>query len=123
MSHVLVVEDNPGVLLTLCAMLEYHGHTCSAACNGADAHAALDAGGIAVVVTDVRLPGRISGMEIVERAKAAGAGCVLITGYGDVMSDLEQRENYIWLSKPFRGSALADAVEAALQSAKARPSL
>ena len=95
MSRVLVVEDNPGVVPTLCAMLEYHGHTCSFAGNGADAFAALDEGGIAVVVTDVRLPGRISGIEIAERAKAAGAGCVLITGYGDVMSDLKRQGHYL----------------------------
>jgi FixJ family two-component response regulator len=41
---------------------------------------------------------------------------VLITGYGDIMSELE-RGHFIWLSKPFRGSALAEAVEAAYHSA------
>jgi DNA-binding NtrC family response regulator len=113
MSHVLVVEDNPAVGPTLCTMLENYGHTCSYVANGADALAMLDRGGIDVVVTDIRMPGRISGIEIAERAKAAGLGCVVITGYGDAMSELERRQSCIWLSKPFRSDALARAVEAA----------
>ena len=117
MSHVLVVEDNLAVGPTLCAMLEYHGHTCSYAENGADAVTMLNKGGIDVVVTDVRLPGGISGLEIADRAKAAGVGCVLITGYGDVMSDLEHQHS-VWLSKPFRHEALAKSIEAARASAK-----
>jgi DNA-binding NtrC family response regulator len=115
MSHVLVVEDDAAVAPTVCTMLEYYGHTCSYVGNGADALAALDQGGIDVVVTDMRLPGRISGIEIVGRAKAAGVGCVMMTGYGDAMSELERRQPCIWLSKPFRAAALADAVEAAQQ--------
>jgi DNA-binding NtrC family response regulator len=120
MSHVLVVEDDPTVVPTLCAMLEYHGHSCSFTGNGADALATLDGGGIDVVLTDVRLPGRISGIEIADRAQAVGVGCVLITGYGDIMSELERGQHWIWLSKPFRGSALAEAVEAARRSAHGR---
>ena len=119
MSHVLVVEDNLEVGPTLCAMLEYYGHACSFAGNGADAIAMLNKGGVEVVVTDVRLPGGMSGLEIADRAKAAGVGCVLITGYGDIMSDLDQQQHYIWLAKPFHGHALAEAVDAARELAKA----
>lgn len=121
MSHILVVEDNLGVAPTLCAMLEADGHTCSFAGDGSEALIALDRGGIDVVVSDVRLPGDVSGLEIADCARAAGIGCVLITGYGDLMSELEQRRDLVWLAKPFRGSALAEAVKAAQQSSKAPP--
>lgn len=116
MSRVLVVEDDPEVAPALCGILEHYGHTCSFVSNGTEAFAVLKGDGIDAVVIDVRLPGRISGIEIAERAKATGIGCVLITGYGDAMSELEQRQHCIWLSKPFRSSQLADAVNAALQS-------
>ena len=117
-SHILVVEDNFGVAPTLCAMLEHYGHTCSFAGDGSEALVALDRGGIDVVVSDVRLPSKVSGLEIADRARAAGIGCVLITGYGDLMSELERRRDLVWLAKPFLGSALAEAVSAAQQSSK-----
>jgi len=116
MSRVLVVEDDPEVAPALCGILEHYGHTCSFVTNGTEAFAALNGDAIDAVVTDVRLPGRISGIEIAERARAAGIGCVLITGYGEAMSELEHRQHCIWLSKPFRSSQLADAVDAAIQS-------
>ena len=116
MSHVLVVEDNPEVAVVLGDMLEMHGHTCSLAHNATDAFAAMEKGGIEVVVTDVRLPGAITGEAIAERAQAAGVGCILISGYDDVMSKLQQRRDCIWLRKPFRSAELARAVAAALQS-------
>jgi DNA-binding NtrC family response regulator len=120
MSHLLVVEDNQAVGSALCAMLEFHGHTCSYAGNGAEAIALLDKTSIDVVVTDVRLPDGISGLDIADRANAAGIGCVLITGYDHVMFELEQRPHCVWLSKPFRGDALAQAIEAAREASTAR---
>jgi CheY-like chemotaxis protein len=65
---------------------------CSYAGNGKDALDARGAGGVDVVVTDVQLPGGISGLEIADRAKAAGVGCVLITGYGEIMSELARQK-------------------------------
>jgi DNA-binding NtrC family response regulator len=118
MSRVLVVEDDPHVAPALCGMLEHYGHACSFVCNGADAFAALDKGGIDVVVADVRLPGGITGHAIAERAEAAGLGRVLITGHGDAMTELEQSQHCIWLQKPFRGAQLAEAVAAAVQAAR-----
>jgi two-component system, cell cycle response regulator CpdR len=111
MSHVLLVEDDLAVGSTLCAMLDNYGHRCSYVGNGADALAALERGGLDVVVTDLQLPGGLSGIQIAERAKALSVGCVVITGYGGIMSKLAQP--CIWLSKPFRAAALADAVAAA----------
>ena len=116
MSHVLLVEDNPEVLVVLCDLLTGYGYTCSFVSDGKGAFAALDKGGVDVVVTDVRLPGRISGIEVAERTRAAGIGCVAITGHYEAMTDLEKGRHCIWLSKPFRGSQLADAVAAAIQS-------
>jgi FixJ family two-component response regulator len=45
-----------------------------------------------------------------------GIGRVLITGYGDVLSKLQEKRDCIWLKKPFRSAELARAVAAALQS-------
>lgn len=114
MSRILVVEDNPEVAVVLGDMLGAYGHACSLIHNAKDALAALEKGGIDVVVADVRLPGGVSGIEIAQRARAAGIGCVMITGYFDAMTDLEKRQHCIWLPKPSRGSQLADAVAAAL---------
>jgi DNA-binding NtrC family response regulator len=116
MSHVLLVEDNPEVALVLGDMLEACGHTSVLAHNATDAFVALDKGGIDVVITDVRLPGAITGEAVAEWAEAMGIGRVLITGYGDVLSKLQEKRDCIWLKKPFRSAELARAVAAALQS-------
>jgi DNA-binding NtrC family response regulator len=120
MTHVLLVEDDPEVLVVLCDMLMGFGYTCSFASGGRDALAAIDKGGIDVVVTDVRLSGGISGIEVAEKGRAAGISCVMITGYFDAMTDLEKRRDCVWLPKPFRGSQLADAVAAATRPRSGR---
>ena len=69
-------------------------------------------------MTDVLLPGNITGEAIAEQAQAAGVGCVLMTGYGDVMSKLG-KQHCIWLRKPFRSTELARAIlDEALQSVR-----
>ena len=114
-SHILLVEDNAEVGVVLGDMLTLYGHTSILTHNGQEAFAALDKGGIEAVVTDMRLPGSISGEAIADRAEAMGIGRVLITGYGDVMSKLREKRDCIWLLKPFRAAQLASAVAAALQ--------
>jgi DNA-binding NtrC family response regulator len=116
MSHVLLVEDNLEVAVVIGDMLEACGHTSILAHNARDACAALDKGGVDVVITDVRLPGAITGEAVAEWAEAMGIGRVLITGYGDVLSKLQEKRDCIWLKKPFRSAELARAVAAALQS-------
>ena len=67
---VLVVDDDEDVRVVTCAALEIDGHAVLSAANGRDALALLDANpDIALLFTDIVMPGGIDGFDLAERAK------------------------------------------------------
>jgi two-component system response regulator HydG len=85
---ILVVEDDRAHGAVLAEVLESEGHSVSVAASAAEAGAGLKAGGIDLVVTDLKLPDA-DGLEIVRhcrklRAEQAVPQCIVVTGYGTV---------------------------------------
>jgi CheY-like chemotaxis protein len=66
---ILVVDDDPGMVETLCDILELHGWHPVRAYDGAEAIAMVREGEIDVVLMDVRMP-RMSGAEALRAIKA-----------------------------------------------------
>jgi DNA-binding NtrC family response regulator len=85
MERVLVVDDEQGMRLALTEVLERAGHAVTAVDNGAAALQALAAGGYALVISDMRMPG-MSGAELLAavRERHPSAAMVMITAYGTV---------------------------------------
>jgi len=104
---ILLTDDNPLARDGAAAMLEAMGHTVKQAEDGACALGYLESGQPCdVLVTDQRMP-RMTGIELVRRARALRPDlpAVLITGFANV--DEPGIEELPRVSKPFRSSELA----------------
>jgi two-component system C4-dicarboxylate transport response regulator DctD len=89
----------------------------------ASARAALslpDLRGYALVLTDVQMPGGISGPDLLHRLREQDitVPVILATGHG-LVADQARRDGCLVLQKPYDEDRLRDAVTAALQDAPA----
>lgn len=116
-SPILVVDDNPAFLKTLCAALEDHGvRTCSAGTLD-EALERLEGDDIQVVALDLRLDG-LDATDSVLAIKEARPQVLLIlfTGYPRVMEEVEAHVPRSWvvgsLFKPFDPERLLRILEA-----------
>jgi PAS domain S-box-containing protein len=120
---ILLIEDETAVREFAVAVLRGTGFRVLQASNGAEAletwkwHRTR----IALVFTDVVVPQCASGIALAERFRAEKPTLkvVLTSGYGAAEPDrkLEQPLGMRFLPKPYRPSALADAIRAALDDA------
>jgi FixJ family two-component response regulator len=121
-SHkVLIAEDDESMREAVGRLLGAAGFDPSVY---ASAEAALDGhtgGQPACIVSDLRLPG-MSGLELLEELRGRGwrAPFIVITAYDapGVREETLRRGAAAYLVKPFRGSALLDAVRAAIEAAR-----
>jgi CheY-like chemotaxis protein len=107
---ILVVDDDPLVLLNTVAMLEDLGHTAFAATSGNEALAFLRRdSAVDLVVTDQAMP-HMTGIQLVRSIKQAwpDLSVLFATGYADMAAD--ERPNLPQLSKPFTQAELAEAL-------------
>jgi DNA-binding NtrC family response regulator len=105
---ILVVEDEAGLREIVAEGLELNGHTVLQAGNAEDAmELALSHPDLALVISDVRLPG-MSGVELADRLSIlrGGVRTILMSGYF-----VPQPIRCRLLSKPFS----MDDLEAAIQ--------
>lgn len=114
-EKVLVVEDRRDVRATLCLQLADLGYQVVEAGDAASALRRLEEkGDIALVLTDVVMPGGIDGIELARQVRegSPGISVVLTSGYMRVGSGTEQRE--VLLSKPYTQRELARVVRRVL---------
>jgi CheY-like chemotaxis protein len=78
--HLLLVDDEPGMLETLDDILTSAGYAVTAVNNGEAALEELRAGGYDLVLMDVRMPGR-DGVSVVVESGAPPPPVVLMTAY------------------------------------------
>ncbi len=113
-ARVLVAEDEPTARAALIALLEDEGFVVTAAGNGAEALAELEANGTDVLVADVEMPG-LRGPELVRlaRERLGQVPAILMTGHeGDVVAELGIEARHV--SKPLDVAELVKAICEAL---------
>jgi CheY-like chemotaxis protein len=113
MLSVLLVEDDPDVAELLVEVLETFGHQVRHVSTGVAALETLVGSYLPdVVLTDIMMPGGVSGLALVQelRVRAPGLPVVLATGYSDKAAEV-QRAGLPVLRKPFRASELAFVLE------------
>lgn len=111
---ILIVDDEVLIRMTLAEDLADAGYTCLEAANGNDALALLDVHPeIALLLTDVGLPGGLSGTQVAEAAwkTRAELPVLFITGYAGqgVQTGGEARRTAV-MAKPFRSADLLKTV-------------
>ncbi len=119
-AHVLVVEDDETLRFVLSEHLRLAGYTVSVA-EHADRAIEIFAGAepIDVIVTDIMMPGRMSGIALVQKLRETDPALpsVFMSGYLPEMTDAADAGwlNAIHLMKPVRRDDLIEAIKKALQ--------
>lgn len=117
---VLVVDDDPLVLLNTTAMLDDVGHQVFEAGSAREALAILRRErGIQLVITDQGMP-QMTGLQLTEKIHDSRPDLpvILATGYAELPSGAHPQ--LVTLAKPFRELELLRAVEAAMAAPDAR---
>lgn len=122
MTRILIIDDEPAVRMTIRQILEHAGYQVAVAENGTAGLAALRAGAVDLVITDIIMP-EMEGLETVMAVRQEFPAIKLIA-----MSGGGRRGNYDYLSaaaklgaakvlqKPFNRLTLLDAVRECLEA-------
>ena len=113
-SRVLVVEDEALVAMALEDYLSEAGFTVTLASDAASAGSKLEAEfqSFEAVVTDIRMPGSLSGWDVGKRARELRPDIPVVYCSGDKGGDWSSQgvPNSLMLLKPFPMSELVEAV-------------
>ena len=116
MARVLIADDEVNLRKVLCALLERDGHQATAVADGSAALEVVKAGGVDLVITDMRMPG-MSGLDLLRAIKATEPGLpvIVITAHGTVDTAVTALKDgaYDYITKPFDKDELGIAVRKA----------
>ncbi len=108
MAHILLVDDDTNVLLTLAIALRRRGHEVTVAQNGWQALNLLRREEFEFLISDVKMPG-MTGIELAERAHdLPNAPIIVLTSALDI--DIEQSAAQHFLPKPLDVALLGEVV-------------
>ncbi len=115
-NGVLIVDDHPDVLQTMADMVESLGYLAITAQNGRDALQILaEPNDIALVITDVVMPGEINGIELANTVSTNfHIPTVLATGFPRHRSMRDIGDHTALLLKPFSLDQLDQRISASL---------
>jgi two-component system alkaline phosphatase synthesis response regulator PhoP len=117
-SHILLIEDEPGLVLTITDLLAGEGYTVDSATDGVSGLAKAIAGGHDLIVLDVMLPGK-NGHEVCRELRQQGrdVAVLMLTAKSQVVDRVVGlklgADDY--LAKPFDPSELLARIEALLR--------
>ena len=117
-ATLLVADDDPGLRESLERTLTREGYRVVLASDGRAALERVQAGGVDLIVTDLRMPG-LTGLELLRAAKAImpDVDVILLTAFGTVEEAVKAMKDgaYDFLTKPFRREQLIKLVAKALE--------
>jgi DNA-binding NtrC family response regulator len=102
-ARILVVDDEPSVLLTYRMILEQQGYDVTAAASSEEAKRAIASQPVDLLLCDLSLEERHTGFEVIEygREQRPGMPAVLLTGYASVdISDRAEQNGVAVMFKP-----------------------
>jgi len=121
MAHILLVDDQSSIRLTLTALLKQAGHTLAQAASGEDALQKVAKDDFDIVITDLNL-GDCSGLEVLKATKINNpqTEVIVLTGYGSVESAVMAMKNGAidYLTKPIDSEELKLAIARATERQK-----
>jgi two-component system, NtrC family, response regulator HydG len=117
-ATLLVADDDPAVRESLERALTREGYTVVLAPDGQAALERLQAGGIDLVLSDLRMP-VLTGLELLPRAKAVApeVDFIMLTAFGTVEEAVKAMKDGAtdFLTKPFQRAQLVKVVRQALE--------
>ncbi|MEK7705828.1 MAG: response regulator, partial [Myxococcota bacterium] len=117
-SHILVVDDEPGIVASLAKILEREGHRVSTTDSGEEALELLRREAVDLVLADIMMP-KMSGIELLRAVKAMSPAVevVMMTAFGTVETAVEcMREGaYDFIPKPLKRAIVVRSVQRALE--------
>ncbi|PYM06825.1 MAG: DNA-binding response regulator, partial [Candidatus Rokuibacteriota bacterium] len=117
-ATLLVADDDPAVRESLQRALTREGYAVVLAPDGQAALERLEAGGIDLVLSDLKMPG-LSGLELLPRAKvvAPEVDFIMLTAFGTVEEAVKAMKDGAtdFLTKPFQRAQLVKVVRQALE--------
>jgi nitrogen regulation protein NR(I) len=120
-ANILLVEDDPGIVMTLRRLLMEEGHQVAVEKRGDTGLARASAEAFDVVLTDMKLPG-LDGLDLVRKLHTAKPRLpiVLMTAHGTTETAIEATKSgaYDYLLKPFEMPDLLDLVKRAVASSR-----
>ncbi|GAB6389352.1 two-component response regulator AauR [Stutzerimonas marianensis] len=115
---VLIVEDDPHVLLGCRQALELEDIACIGVASAEEALKQIGQDFAGIVISDIRLP-RMDGLQLLERLHQDDPALpvVLITGHGDIGMAVSAMRNgaYDFIEKPFSPERLVEVTRRALE--------
>ena len=112
-SHILVVDDEPNVLLTYRLILQQQGYRVSAALSSDEARNAIKTDTIDLLLCDLSLEKQENGFDVIEFARQTdpSMATVLLTGYATVdANDRAQQLDIPVLFKPIDINELLETI-------------
>jgi two-component system response regulator HydG len=113
---IVVCDDKLALAETLADGLADRDYATRAVASGAEALAAVRAGDVELLITDLRMP-EVDGLALVDACRAIGTPVIVMTAYGAVDTAVEsiRRGAFHYLTKPFKLDELHMFVERALE--------
>jgi DNA-binding NtrC family response regulator len=122
-EELLVVDDEPQMLIAINETLRRSGYCITTAGSGMEALCRLKEKYYQLVITDMRMP-EVSGLDLLRKAKnlAPQTPVILLTAYGTIQNAVDAMRDgaYDYLLKPFSSESLESVVRRALDSARGR---
>lgn len=119
---VLIVDDEPDARSLLLEALQSQGYFAETAAGGREALARMTERGFSVVLTDLHMPGGISGLELMSiiRVRHPETLCILVTAYATLETSIEALKHgaYDLIQKPFRLAEIEVVLNRALEHAR-----
>ena len=105
MTKILIVDDEPRILLLMKSLMKANGYDVETAKDGPSALEIVKQGGIEIVVTDLRMT-PMDGMQLFREIKAFNPNIpvILLTAYASVETAIDAMKSGIfdYLTKPFK---------------------
>ncbi len=118
-EHILIVDDEPDIALTLKLHLEESGYLTCWAADGKAGLNLLHSNGYSLVLLDVCMPG-ISGVEVLKRLRADNldTAVIMMTAYGNenLVAECMKEGAADYVSKPFDIDDLLHRMERAIDN-------
>jgi DNA-binding NtrC family response regulator len=116
--HVLIIDDERPVLMTLEALLKRHGYHVDTAPTATQGLRLLKSKSPTLVLLDLRLPDA-DGLEMLDRIKSESPGIqvIILTAHDSLHNAIEsiKRGAYHFISKPYAPEELLSLIEKALE--------